>query len=298
MHRLNADLALLFAAAVWGTAFLFQKSATSHVEPLTFVAARCGVAALALAPFAWREHQSLGGRPGPAFAGIAGWGGLAFFIAAWLQQAGIETASVTNTGFLTALYVVITPFAAWMLSGKVPGILVWPAVALSALGTLLLGGGSVGSLSVGDQLVAVSAVFWAGHVAITGQAATFGRPIGFTALQFVIVAVLAAIGAALIETPTAAGLAAASVDIAYVGLLSSALTFTLLTVALQHTPPSEAAVVVSTEVVFAALAAYLLLGERLDGLGWTGAALILLAILLVQVGPTLGARWLRLRGRT
>jgi drug/metabolite transporter (DMT)-like permease len=275
---------------------VFQKSATSHVEPLTFIAARCAVAALALAPLAWHEWRNAGAPAGPGFLAIAAWGGLAFFIAAWLQQAGIETATVTNTGFLTALYVVVTPFAAWVLSGKVPGVLVWPAAVLSALGTLLLGGGSLGSLSLGDELVAISAVFWAGHVAITGQAAAFGRPFAFTALQLCIVAALAALGAALLETPTSAGLAAAAVDIAYVGLLSSALTFTLLTVAMQHTPPSEAAVIVSTETVFAALAAYLILGERLTGLGWAGATLILLAILLVQLGPALGTRWQRLRG--
>jgi drug/metabolite transporter (DMT)-like permease len=75
-----------------------------------------------------------------------------------------------------------------------------------------------------------------------------------------------------------------------VGLLSSALTFTLLTLALQHTPPSEAAVIVSMETVFAALAAYLLLGERLVWIGWVGAALILSATLLLQLWPAIAAR--------
>ena len=70
-------------------------------------------------------------------------------------------------------------------------------------------------------------------------------------------------------------------------LLSSALTFTILTVALQHTPPSEAAVIVSMETVFAAAAAYLLLGERLAPIGWVGAALILGATLLLQLWPAL-----------
>ena len=106
-------------------------------------------------------------------------------------------------------------------------------------------------------------------------------------------AAFAGLGAWGLETVTFEGLAAAAIDIAYVGLLSTALTFTLLTVALQHTPPSEAAVIVSFETVFAAAAAYLVLGERLAGLGWIGAALILLAILLIQLGPTLGTRWQR-----
>ena len=113
----------------------------------------------------------------------------------------------------------------------------------------------------------------------------YGRPIAFTAVQFAVVSLLAAAGCTMLETATLEGLRGAAIDIAYVGLLSSALTFTLLTVALQHTPPSEAAVIVSMETVFAAFAAYVLLGERLAPIGWAGAALILAATLLLQVGP-------------
>jgi len=290
MNRLNADLALLFSAAIWGTAFLFQKSATDHVGPLTFVAARCAVAALALAPFAWLEGRKSQEPIGKPFLAVAATGGLAFFLAAWPQQSGLETATVTNAGFLTALYVVITPFIAWGWSRKAPSLVVWPAVALSAFGTFLLGGGTLGAFSTGDRLVVLSAVLWAAHVVITGRASPFRRPIGFTALQFAVVAALAAAGSALWETPSTAGLAAVAIDVAYVGLLSSALTFTLLTVALQHTPPSEAAVIVSLETVFAALAGYLVLGERLTGLGLVGAGLILLALSCIQLGPALAAR--------
>jgi drug/metabolite transporter (DMT)-like permease len=293
MSRLQADLALLFAAAIWGVAFIFQKSAMDHVGPLTFIAARGALAALALAPLALRELRTAPPLARPGFLTIAVWGGVAFFIAAWLQQAGLQTATVTNTGFLTALYVVMTPFIAWAWSGKVPNAVVWPAVALSTLGTWLLGGGTLSAFSTGDLLVAISAVFWAGHVVITGGAAPFRHPIGFTAVQFAVVAVLAAAGAFVLEPVSLLGLAAAAVDIAYVALLSTALTFTLLTVALQYTPPSEAAVIVSLETVFAALAAYVVLGERLGVLGWTGATLILLSILLIQLGAAIGARWRR-----
>jgi drug/metabolite transporter (DMT)-like permease len=290
MNRLNADLVLLFTAAVWGVAFLFQKSAMDHVGPLAFIAARCALAALALAPLAVQEHRAAPGPPARGFLAVTCWGGLAFFVAAWLQQAGIVTATVTNTGFLTALYVVITPFIAWGWSGRPAAPIVWPAAALSALGTWLLGGGTLGSFSQGDALVALSAVAWAAHVVITGSAARFARPVTFTALQFAMAAALGAVCTGAFETVSLGGLNRALLDIAYVGLLSTALTFTLLTVALQHTPPSEVAVIVSLETVFAALAAYLVLGERLSALGWVGASLIMLAVLLIQVGGLLGAR--------
>lgn len=291
--RLNADIALLVAAAVWGLAFVFQKSAMDHLGPLAFIAARGAVAALALAPLALREHRRVTSSGNPGFWTVAVSGGVAFFIAAWLQQAGIQTATVTNTGFLTALYVVITPFIAWGWSGKVPNPIVWPAAALSALGTWLLGGGTLAAFSHGDQLVALSALFWAVHVVVTGRTSPYGRPIAFTAIQFAIVSLLAAGFSALTEITTLEGLRGAAAEIAYVGLLSSALTFTILTVALQHTPPSEAAVIVSLETLFAALAAYLLLGERLAPIGWAGAALILTATILLQLGIAFGARWRR-----
>lgn len=285
MSRLNADLALLFAAVVWGFAFLFQKSAMDHIGPLTFIATRGAVAALVLAPFALMEVKRRGGgMPSSGFWRIGIISGGAFFVAAWLQQAGLVTATVTNTGFLTALYVVITPFIAWVAMRRRPNALVWPAVALSTLGTWLLGGGTLSAFSTGDGLVALSAGFWAMHVVIVGQAAVHARPIAFTCLQFLVVAVCAAVAATWLEPIALLGIAAAAPDILYVGVLSSALTFTLLTVALQYTPPSEAAVIVSLETVFAAIGAYWLLGERLSTIGWLGAGLILLATLVIQLG--------------
>lgn len=287
MSRLSAAVALLFAAAVWGLAFIFQKAAMGHVGPLAFIAARGAVAALALWPLAVVEQRRRSRRVEPAFWVVGVVAGGIFFVALWLQQAGLRTATVTNAGFLTALYVVITPLVAWAWSGKAPSPIVWPAVVLSACGVWLLGGGTLTSLSRGDLLVACSAVFWATHVVVTGRAAAFGRPIAFTTLGFSVVTLLAAIGAARFEVTSLTALGRAGLDIAYVGLLSSALAFTLLSFALQYIPPAEAAVIASMETVFAAWAAYVLLGERLAALGWIGAALILAAALWVQLGVTL-----------
>jgi drug/metabolite transporter (DMT)-like permease len=288
MSRLNADLLLLFTAAIWGIAFLFQKSATAHIGPLAFLALRGLVAFVALAPLAVRESARAAAPARSDFYLTSGLGGAAFLIAGWLQQAGLETATVTNTGFLTALYVVITPLIVLCWSGKMPNVLVWPAVAMSAIGTWLLGGGTLSAFSRGDIMVAISAFFWAVQVVITASATRHRRPVGFTALQFGVVALLAGLAALALEPLSLAHVRAAAVEIAFVGLFSSALTFTLLTIAMQHTPPSEAAIIVGTETLFAAAAAYLLLDERLSALGWVGAGLILGASLLVQLGPAIG----------
>lgn len=286
MTRLRADLILLACAAIWGFAFLFQKSAMLHVGPFLFIAARSLVACIALAPLTLRERR---GRTLPGWKEIATAAlpaGAAFFLGAAFQQVGLVTATVTNTGFLTALYVVFTPMVAWVLMGRVPQPLVWLAVVISFLGTWLLGGGGIGAFSRGDALVAISAMFWALHVVLLGRAARLESPMSFTGLQFAVVGLLALAAAFALEEVRFSALAAAAVEIGYVGLLSSALTFTLFAMALRWTQPTEAAIIVSTETLFAAFGAWLILGERLPLVGWLGAVAILGAILLVQLIPS------------
>ena len=107
MRRIHADLLLIATAAVWGLAFVFQKTAMDNVGPLTFIAARGLLAALALAPFAWFEQRKSGVTASANFRPIIVAGGVLFFLGAYLQQTGLITATVSNAGFLTALYVIV-----------------------------------------------------------------------------------------------------------------------------------------------------------------------------------------------
>jgi drug/metabolite transporter (DMT)-like permease len=291
MKRLTADLLLLFAAAIWGLAFYFQKSAMSEIGPFLFIASRAALASLALAPIAFielrrRSRESKGPAidlPGLVKLGITG--GIVFFAGAALQQVGLKTATVTNAGFLTGLYVVITPFLIWLIARQAPSAVVWTAVGLAFTGTWALGGGTVSGFSQGDILIAICAIFWSMHIVVTGRSPRFGAPIAFTFFQFVTVGSIAAVAALLTEPISGAALMRASGAILYVGLLSSALTFGLLAIAMKHTPPAEAAVLVSMETLFAAIAGALLLGERLPAIGWFGAGLLFMATLIVQLAP-------------
>jgi drug/metabolite transporter (DMT)-like permease len=286
MKRLHADLLLLLVAAVWGFGFLFQKQAMSTIGPLAFIAARSVLAALALAPLALRETRARNKPVEWQFLRITLLGGGAFFLGASLQQQGLITATVTNAGFLTGLYVVLIPFMMWVLMRRAPAPIVWASVLLSFAGVWLLGGGSAGALSEGDILVSASAVFWALHVVITGLAARYNEPALFTCLQFWIVSILGFVGALVVGEPTSLqALSQAWKEIAYIGFLSSAFTFTILIVALRYTTPAEAGVIISTESLFAALGGALVFGERLEPVNWLGAALIVAATLLVQLAP-------------
>ncbi len=290
MRRIHADLLLVLAAIVWGVAFVFQKTAMDHIGPLLFIASRSIVAAIALAPLALLE-SARAAKPLPrGLMPAATLGGVVFFTGAVFQQVGIVTATATNAGFLTALYVVITPFLVWLVMRHAPSFVVWPAVAMSFVGTWLLTGGTFVGFQRGDLLVAISAIFWAAHGLIVALAARHARPVAFSAIMFAVVAVLGLIGAVLLEPISLEAVMNAWREIAYVGLLSSALTFTLLAVALRYTPPTDAAIIVSSETLFAALAAYLVLGERLSLVGWCGAGLILAAVMLIQAGPRIMGR--------
>jgi drug/metabolite transporter (DMT)-like permease len=145
-------------------------------------------------------------------------------------------------------------------------------------------------LSQGDLLVALSAILWALHVVIVGLAARFDLSVTFTAAQFVVVAVLASF-AALSEPIEAQAILRAGPDILYVGVLSSAVTFKLLSVAMRATKPAEASVILSTESLFAALAAFLFMSESLSLMGWAGAAAIFLATLIVQLPEKIERRF-------
>ncbi len=290
MRRLKADLLLLLAAAVWGTAFYFQKTAMEHIGPFLFIAARGAVAAVCLLPLALFEARraALPASGGLLWTGL--WAGLAFFVASALQQTGLVTATVTNAGFLTALYVVATPFIGWIVLGRPPALYVWVAVGMAFIGVWLLGGGTLAGFSPGDALIAASALLWAGHMIITSKSTPYARPVAFTAMQFAIVACCAGVAALAVEPITLEGLRGALPAIAFVGILSSALTFTLLAIALKNTPPTEAAILVSMETLFAAAAGAILLGERLTPMGWFGAGLMFTATILVQIGPLFSPR--------
>jgi drug/metabolite transporter (DMT)-like permease len=293
MTRFRANLLLLGCAAIWGFGFLFQKSAMQHMGPFLFIALRCGIAAVAMSPMAWREcvkqWQTVDWSTLIYRCAVAG---VAFFLASGLQQTGLNQATVTNSGFLTALYVIVTPFFAWWLLAQRPDARVWLGVVMSTLGTWLLGGGMSMDFGKGDWMVAASSFLWAWHVITMGQGAVVQAPCCFSAGQFVVAGALA--GAVALSTEEVRAPldfitsmqgqgVSVMVDLAYVGLLSSALTFTLTTLAMKATQPSEVAIIVSTEALFAAFGAYWTLGERLSAMRWSGAALIFAATLVVQL---------------
>jgi len=278
--RAYGDLLVLFAAMIWGVAFYFQKTAMNHIGPLLFIGLRGSLAAMVLLPLAFIEHKK-SQQSVKSLVPIAILGGVIFFVAGAIQQYGLVTATVTNTGFLTAIYVVLTPFLFWLIKRKRPSKVTWLAVVLAFVGVWGLSGGTLTELSKGDLLVTSSSLFWALLLITTGESAKWKRPLTYTCIQFGVVGFIGVFGAHLFEAVDIQSIGHSAVSIVYVGILSTALTFALMAYALKHIPAPRASVLLSTETLFAAGAGYLLLGERLPLIGWVGAALILAAVLVL-----------------
>ena len=291
MPRLQANALLLLAALIWGSAFVGQAWGMDSMGPLTFTGLRFGLGAAVVAPLAWREWQSMvaaGNPPGGDHAsGIMLLGSL-LCAGVVMQQVGLMTTTVTNAGFLTALYVPLVPVLAWVLQRQVPRWTVWPAAAGCLVGTWLLTGASPQSLQVGDSWLLASAAPWAVHVLLVGQVANRLRGAYVLACgQFVVCAVIALLLGLATEPIDLDGLRRAAGAIAYTGVLSVGVGFTLQVVGQRHAQPSDAAIVLSSETVFAALFGAVFMGDRLGPTGLAGCGLILLCILLVQTVPTL-----------
>ncbi|WP_425089907.1 DMT family transporter [Stappia sp.] len=297
MSRPVANLLLLLAALIWGSAFVAQSTAMRDLGPLTFTGLRFLIAAIVVAPFAIREHANRSLAPLThgqmlRFTGL----GLVFFLAIALQQTGMTVTTVTNAGFLTAIYVVLTPILGLLAFKERPHAVVWPAALVTLAGIWLLGGGGIDRLNTGDLLMIVCAVFWALHVCLLGgMAASSGRPLTLSAWQFAVVGIVAIVPGLILEPVSLQAIAAAGPEILYTSIFSGGLAYTLQTIGQRWTRAGDAAILLSSEALFGALFGALLLGERLTFAGLVGCMLIFLSIVAVQVVPIIG--WSRLRAR-
>lgn len=291
MSRLQASLVLLLVGALWGSGFPVQVIGMETVGPMAFLGLRFLIAAAATWPLALREARR---APGP----LSGheWGmfvliGLAVFLGSAAQQVGLLFTTVTNSGFLTGLYVVMVPVLGVALFRQWPHPFVWPAALLALLGIWLLSGGTFAALNLGDGLTVLAAAFFAVQLLLIARhAAQSGRPIALSVVQSVVGGVLGLAAAFAVEDISLAGLREAVPELLYTGLVSGALAFTLQAIGQAYVSAPVGALLLASEAVFAAIAGAVMLDERVGPLGLVGCALILLAIVLVEGGPLLQAR--------
>jgi drug/metabolite transporter (DMT)-like permease len=294
LSRLQADLALAFASLIWGFGFVAQKWALDDVGPFTFVAVRFLISALFVLPFVWGENglsrlsTALNYKNASRLLMLGGF----FSTAVILQQYGLKAATVTNTAFLTSLYIILVPIVGRIFHRQKLSQVTLLAGLLSVLGIWLLSGGSASLTNIsiwsGDGMVILCAIGFAAQVTIVGRLAKrLMLPFTLSLIQYLCVGLVALILAMFYEHIELQALLKAWKPILFAAIASGGIAYTLQAVAQQHTPSADAAIIMSLEALFGAVGGIWLLGERLSLQGFMGCGAILLAIVLVELAPIL-----------
>jgi drug/metabolite transporter (DMT)-like permease len=276
---LLAALALLGVTAAWGSTFFLTKDLLERVPVLDYLAIRFAIASVAVFVLFPRAVGRLS-RESRRSAVVLG---VLYGVAQILQTAGLAHTAASVSGFITGLYVVATPlFAAVLLRQRI-GALTWGAVvlALAGLGVLTLSGFSVG---YGEALTFVSALLYALHIVGLGAWSNASEAMGMTIIQLVVITVVCFVA----TVPDGIVLPATTADwvsVVYMALVAGALAMAAQTWAQAHLPPTRSAIIMSMEPVFAAFFAVLLGGEVLTARMLLGGAMVLTAMLVVEMAP-------------
>ena len=278
-----AESGLVAIAAVWGLTFVMVQDAVREIAVTTFLAYRFIPAALIVAIVSWRSLKTLPAS-GWRIAGVMG----LFLTAGYaFQTFGLERTTASHAGFITGLFVVLTPlFGALFLRQRVERA-AWVASGASAVGLYLLSGLSGEGTVFGDLLVLGCACSFAFHILATDKGVK-EHPVGaLLAVQLGVCGVLSLIAASIqgeLVVPDSTTVWSALI---VTSVFASALGFFMQTYAQRHASPARTAFILASEPAFAGLFAYVLKGESLTALGWVGAGLIMVAIVAVEAIPYL-----------
>ena len=284
-------LSLLLATMIWGSAFVAQSVGMDYIEPFTFQAIRCIVAAITLLPIVWLLDR--GNRNGKSF--LKRWldkklwlGGICasipLFFAVCLQQIGLVSTDAGKSAFLTALYIVMVPIFGLFI-GKKPSKLISLSVILAVFGLYFLSGADFSNLQFGDLCLIGCAIAFGVQILVVDRFAPYVDAVRMNVIQSLFCGLISIIPTVLLESPDAKNILACWFPLLYTGLMSMGIAYSLQIIGQKSMEPSRAALIMSLESVFAVLFGWLFLGELLSIHETIGCVLMLVAILLCQYKP-------------
>ncbi|MFK2824157.1 DMT family transporter [Bacillus sp. B190/17] len=294
--RWLAELSLLFVALIWGVTFVIVQQAIAFLPPLLFNGLRFLLAALLLFAIILfrKETAKLTAKTWKhgLILGVCLTIGYAF------QTIGLLYTTVSKTGFITGLSVVLVPLLSLILLKKRPALNAAVGSVTAAAGLYLLTAGGAGGWNIGDFFVLIGALGFAFHIIYTDVFTQHSSALTLTAVQVITVAALCFIGGFLLEdwhsALTAANLTNPSVlsTLLITAFLATALAFFIQTSAQKYTTPTRVVLILSMEPVFGALTAFFWIDERLTAAGLTGCAFIFIGMLLAEIPVQ---KWLNFR---
>lgn len=281
---LIGNFLMIITAALWGFAFVAQKTGMDYLGPFIFSAIRFAVGASCLVILLrWFGSKKLN-RQG-FFSGVVM--GVVLTFGAILQQIGIIETTASKSGFITAIYILLVPIFL-SFSGKKLSMQIWPAAILVMAGLFLLSfqQGEFGSINQGDLWVLASSIFWAAHIILIEKAVKNHDPLRLSIVQFYTCALLSLLGVFIFEPVSwetiKIGVSNGWIEVAYASIASVAIAYTLQVFAQRSVPSHQAALVLSLEAVFAVIGGIWLLGEELTVRMIIGFILMFTGILLAQ----------------
>jgi drug/metabolite transporter (DMT)-like permease len=208
--------------------------------------------------------------------------GLALAAAGMFQQYGVKYTTVGKAGFITTLYIILTPIFGLLL-GKKCHFTVWIGAVGAVVGLYMLCITESLSFSPGDILVLICAVLFAVHILLVDYFSPKTDGVLLSCIQFFVCGVLSALPALLTEPFAWADIRAAAMPILYTGVMSSGVAYTLQIVGQKYSDPTVASIIMSLESVFAALAGWALRGEQMSAQEILGCLLMFAAIVIAQL---------------
>lgn len=295
----KSPILLTITAAIWGFAFVAQSVGMDYVGPFTFNCTRNLIGALVLLPVILlmgrlekRKSEENGAKPCAGksdqskerrdllIAGLCC--GTLLFVSTSAQQIGVQYTTVGKAGFITAIYIILVPILG-MFFHKKCGILVWVSVVLAMIGFYFLTMVGEASFTKGDAFVLVCAFMFSGHILCVDYFAPKVNGVKLACLQFLVCGFWSGIAMLIFETPVWSDILKAWAPILYAGALSSGVAYTLQIIGQKNYNPTVAALIMSLESVFSALAGWLLLEQSLSVTEIFGCVLIFAGIILAQI---------------
>ncbi len=287
--NLKGSIILLITAIIWGSSFVSQKLGVETVGPMTFIGLRTLLGALVLLPVILVKDKF---KPDFKNKDLIIGGtlcGIILCIATLLQTYGMKYIDAGKSGFLTSLYMIFVPIVGMFIGRKLTfKTIISVLIAMTGMYLLCMKEG-FSSIDKGDVLVLICAVFFAFHIIVIDKFSPKTDGIKLSFIQFFIAGFISSLGMIFIEKPDTTNLLISFGPIAYSGIMSCGIAYTLQIIGQKYAEPTIASIIMSLESVFAALSGWLFLNEILTFRELLGCIVVFIAVIYIQL-PSLNKK--------